>query len=121
MRNLFYRVSSAAARFMYGRNGGDQLNLALLALYLLVWLAQALLGRIFTARVILDGISLAVPELFPESGQAAGRERPVSALVVSAEKSFHRPSPETAGQGAQILRLQKLQNRVPCPGGEGQN
>ena len=60
MRNLFYRVSSAAARFMYGRNGGDQLNLALLALYLLVWLAQALLGRIFIARVILAGISLAL-------------------------------------------------------------
>ena len=36
MRNLFYKISSAMARFMYGRNGGDQLNGALFALYLAV-------------------------------------------------------------------------------------
>ena len=28
MRNFFYRLSSATARFMYGRTGGDQLNVA---------------------------------------------------------------------------------------------
>lgn len=36
MRNVFYRASSALARFMYGRNGSDQLNVALLAVYLVV-------------------------------------------------------------------------------------
>ena len=36
MRNFFYRVTGAIARFMYGRNGTDQLNAALLAAYLLV-------------------------------------------------------------------------------------
>ena len=30
MRNFLYRFSSAIARFMYGRNGSDQLNIALL-------------------------------------------------------------------------------------------
>ena len=42
MRNFFYRLSNAMARFMYGRNGSDQLNMALLAAYLLIWLLQAL-------------------------------------------------------------------------------
>lgn len=31
MRNIFYRISSAMARFMYGRNGADQLGSAMLA------------------------------------------------------------------------------------------
>lgn len=60
MRNFFYRVSSAMARFMYGRNGNDQLNLALLAAYLLVLLVQALLGRLQAARAILEVLSLAL-------------------------------------------------------------
>lgn len=60
MRNFFYRVSSALARFMYGRNGNDSLNLALLTAYVLVLLAQALLGRIPTARVILEVVALAL-------------------------------------------------------------
>lgn len=46
MRNFFYRVSSAAARFMYGRSGGDQLNTALLGVYLaLCFLRAFLIGR----------------------------------------------------------------------------
>ena len=58
MRNFFYRVSSAMARFMYGRNGNDQLNMALLTVYIVVLLAQALLGRIFAARVALEIVTL---------------------------------------------------------------
>ncbi len=60
MRNFFYRISSAIARFMYGRNGSDQLNLALLAAYVVVLLVQAVLSRIFIARVILEAVSLAL-------------------------------------------------------------
>ncbi len=60
MRNFFYRVSSALARFMYGRNGSDHLNMALLAAYMLVLLVQALPGRIFAVRVILEFVSLAL-------------------------------------------------------------
>ena len=63
MRNFFYRISSALARFMYGRNGNDQLNLALLAVYIFVLLVQALLGRISAVRVILDVITLALAVL----------------------------------------------------------
>ena len=63
MRNFLYRISSALARFMYGRNGHDQLNLALLAASILVLLLQALLGRIYAARVILEVITLALAAL----------------------------------------------------------
>lgn len=66
MRNFFYRVSSALARFMYGRNGNDQLNLALLVIYVLVLLLQALLGRIGIVRTVLEvvGLLLALAILF---------------------------------------------------------
>ena len=60
MRNFFYRVTGAIARFMYGRNGTDQLNAALLAAYLLVWLVPILLGRNQTARLVLEAVSLAL-------------------------------------------------------------
>ena len=38
MRNFLYKISSALARFMYGRNGSDPLNAALLVLYLAIYL-----------------------------------------------------------------------------------
>lgn len=60
MRNFFYRLSCAMARFMYGRNGSDQLNMALLAAYLLIWLLQALFGRSFAVRTALETLALAV-------------------------------------------------------------
>ena len=58
MRNFFSRISGALARFMYGRNGNDQLNLALLAVYVVILLAQALLGWIRIARIILEIVTL---------------------------------------------------------------
>lgn len=63
MRNFFYRISGAIARFMYGRNGSDQLNTALLAAYLLVWLLQVLLNRNFTVRLVLEAVSLVLAVL----------------------------------------------------------
>ena len=63
MRNFYYKISSAVARSLYGRNGSDQLNLALLAVYVLILLAQALLGRIMIARIVLEVISLALAAL----------------------------------------------------------
>ena len=45
MRNFFYKLQSALMRFMYGRNGTDQLNMAILITYLAVWF----LGAIVTA------------------------------------------------------------------------
>ena len=59
MRNLFYRISSAAARFMYGRSGGDELNAALLVLYVVLCILQTLFSRVRTAAVILQLLTLA--------------------------------------------------------------
>lgn len=47
MRNVFYRFSNAMARFMYGRNGSDQLNAALLVVYLAVCVVRILFARSF--------------------------------------------------------------------------
>lgn len=58
MRNFFYRLSSALARFMYGRNGADQLGNALLVLYLVFWLLEVLLARWALAAGILGWVSL---------------------------------------------------------------
>ena len=44
MRNFFYRVQNAIARFMYGRNGMDQLNMGLFIAYLVLWLGRTVLG-----------------------------------------------------------------------------
>ena len=66
MRNFFYRVSSAMARFMYGRNGPDQLGSAMLALYLVLALVQPLFRRWAAARLVLSAVTtvLAVWVLF---------------------------------------------------------
>lgn len=44
MRNFLYKAQNAIMRFMYGRNGSDQLNTALLICYLAIWI----LGNILT-------------------------------------------------------------------------
>ena len=45
---MWYKFKCAVARFMYGRNGMDQLNVALFRLYLVIWLV----GGILSVRVI---------------------------------------------------------------------
>ena len=52
MRNFLYRFSSAIARFMYGRNGSDQLNIALLWLYLALTAVLNILS-VLVALVVL--------------------------------------------------------------------
>ena len=58
MRNIFYRFSNAMARFMYGRNGSDQLNAALLAAYLVVCVVRILLARVSAAATVCDLLSM---------------------------------------------------------------
>ena len=60
MKNFLYRVSSAMARFMYGRNGSDQLNIALLVVYLALWVLQMLLRKFWIAQLVLEILTLAV-------------------------------------------------------------
>lgn len=54
MRGFFYKVQSALSRFMYGRNGADQLNRALLVLYLVVWLAGTLLASLLQIQALIS-------------------------------------------------------------------
>ncbi len=55
MRNFLYKVQNAMMRFLYGRNGSDQLNTALLVCYLAVWLLGNLLAGL-TKSALLAGI-----------------------------------------------------------------
>ena len=47
-----YKIRDALARFMYGRNGVDQLNLALLWGHLLLWIPQMLLAMLLQSAVL---------------------------------------------------------------------
>lgn len=56
MHGFFYKVSSALARFMYGRNGTDQLNWAILVTYLVLWVLRVIMGAldIAIAALVID-------------------------------------------------------------------
>ena len=53
--SIFQRIGGAIARFMYGRNGWDQLNQALFRGYLALWIAEIVCGLLrwgLAARVL---------------------------------------------------------------------
>ena len=52
MGNFFYRLRCSAERFMYGRNGSDQLNIALLVLYVVLVLLRAVVVALFPYQII---------------------------------------------------------------------
>lgn len=58
MRSFFFKLSSAMARFMYGRNGTDQLNWAILVMYLVLWVIRILVSAldVTVAAMIIDVI-----------------------------------------------------------------
>ena len=49
---FFQKIGGAMARFMYGRNGWDQLNQALFVLYLALWVLQLILGAVLRNQVV---------------------------------------------------------------------
>lgn len=52
MRNFLYRVQNAISRFLYGRNGADQLNNALLVCYLVLWIGGGLVTALTRSSVV---------------------------------------------------------------------
>ena len=55
---FFQKISGAAARFMYGRNGWDQLNQALFWGYLILWIGEIAVSMLLKNRLVtgvLDG------------------------------------------------------------------
>lgn len=111
MRSFFYRVSSALARFMYGRNGSDQLNLALLAAYLLILLVQVVFGRIVAVRMILELASalLAVLVLFRTFSKNLSKRRAENARFLN----WWYPVKNRIS-GAQQRRLDKEHKYFTC-------
>lgn len=57
MRNFFYRIQNAIARFMYGRNGTDQLNMAIVVAYMVLWLLGSLLVALLDSRLLMHLIN----------------------------------------------------------------
>ena len=60
MRAFFQRIGYAMARFMYGRNGMDHLNRALLIVYLILYFAGTLIAGILKSDVLASVINVAV-------------------------------------------------------------
>ena len=73
-------IRNALARFMYGRNGTDQLGLFTLGLYLLLWLVQMIVQRfapngVMLTLVILEYIVLFITLFRMLSRNLAARQR----------------------------------------------
>ena len=113
MRNFFYRITSAMARFMYGRNGTDQLNLALLVVYLIICVLQMVLARIKAAMVILNllAIALAALVLFRVFSRNLDRRRAENARFLS----WWTPLKNRAA-GARQRRQDKEHKYFTCDG-----
>ncbi len=113
MRNFFYRITSAMARFMYGRNGTDQLNLALLVVYLIICVLQMVLARIKAAMVILNllAIALAALVLFRVFSRNLARRRAENARFLS----WWTPLKNRAA-GARQRRQDKEHKYFTCDG-----
>lgn len=50
--SIFQRIGNALARFMYGRNGMDQLNRTLFWLYLGLWAAKIICGLLLRSALL---------------------------------------------------------------------
>ena len=113
MRNFCYRITSAMARFMYGRNGTDQLNLALLVVYLIICVLQMVLARIKAAMVILNllAIALAALVLFRVFSRNLARRRAENARFLS----WWTPLKNRAA-GARQRRQDKEHKYFTCDG-----
>ena len=55
---FFQRIGNAMARFMYGRNGMDQLNRALLTAYLVLFALQMLTAGILRSAMLIRIVDL---------------------------------------------------------------
>ncbi len=63
MRNFFYKLQNALMRFMYGRNGTDQLNRALLFVYLAVWLLGNILASLTKSSAVYGILNILMTAL----------------------------------------------------------
>ena len=94
---MFYKFRCAVARFMYGRNGMDQMNQALLRGYLVILVAQLIFSllRLWIPARICESLLwvLMVFILFRKPDQAPGGESEVYGL------DLEGPEQRRRGQG----------------------
>ena len=57
---FFRRIGNAMARFMYGRNGMDHLNRALLWVYLLFWLLGSIAASVLKMKLITMVVDIVI-------------------------------------------------------------
>lgn len=60
---IFQRMRDGMIRFMYGRNGMDQLNRALFWMYLVLWLAEMVVSVTLKNRLVTDVFAVFLPVL----------------------------------------------------------
>jgi len=60
MGNFFYKLRCAMARFMYGRNGNDQLGMAMLLFYIFLILLQSIVTLFFPYEIVATIFSLLI-------------------------------------------------------------
>lgn len=60
---IFQRMRDGMIRFMYGRNGVDQLNRALFVAYLILWLAELVTGATLKNRFLTGIFEVILPVL----------------------------------------------------------
>ena len=106
---FFARVRDAMARFMYGRNGVDQLNIAML------WVS---IGADLLATILMrqqNGLAYVGLVLYYGSVVLW-----VLVLFRMFSRNLYKRQGPPGGHGAQILHLQALQDHLPGAGGQGQ-
>ena len=67
-------IRQALMRFMYGRNGIDQLGTFMLVLYLITWVIQLISHWFFLILLECRPYSGSLPYAVPESGQTPSRK-----------------------------------------------
>ena len=102
---VFQKIGNALARLMYGRNGVDQLSLAIVVGSLVLDLVSMFVAP---HHLWLGNALYLVPHLLPESHQAPERKPAVGELDVADEEQPPECQGPPCGQGPQILHLQEL-------------
>ena len=112
--SFFQRLRNGLSRFMYGRNGADQLGLCIIWAAILLDIVSMLVKKVPLLSGIIGLVTTAMVlwALF-------GERRLFAEGVVAAEAAVRQRQAAADGQGAQILHLSQLQDRVPCAGGQG--
>ena len=121
--SFFQRLRNALSRFMYGRNGADQLGLCIIWVAILLDVISMLTKNTAVSGVVgMITTVLVLWALFPESGKAPGGERRLFAEgLVAHQAPVQQRTAAADGQGAQVLHLPQLQDRVPRAGREGED